>query len=181
MLILPGILRLLCFITMNWLDILLLCLAGAGLIKGLFDGVIRQVVSLVALVAAIVCCAEVAEWLRNYLLRIDGLPEFGITVLSYLLGFMLIVGVLKLVGDSMSRLVGITPLSFLNHLLGGVFGLMFMMFFLSLTLNVLEYIDRNSVWIPQEAKIDSRFYYSIKQIVPTIFPSSLFNIKNIGG
>ena len=104
---------------MNWLDILLLCLAGLGLVKGLFDGGIRQVVSLIALVAAIFCCAQVADWLRGYILQLDWLPEYGVTVLSYLLGFMLIIGVLKLVGDAMSKLIGVTPLSSLNHLLGG--------------------------------------------------------------
>ena len=44
---------------MNWLDLVLLCLAGFGFVKGLFDGVIKQVVSLIALLAAIFCCAEV--------------------------------------------------------------------------------------------------------------------------
>lgn len=38
---------------MNWLDIVLVCLAGIGFVKGLFDGVIKQVVSLIALVVAI--------------------------------------------------------------------------------------------------------------------------------
>lgn len=38
---------------MNWLDIILVCLAGIGFVKGLFDGVIKQVVSLIALVVAI--------------------------------------------------------------------------------------------------------------------------------
>ena len=33
---------------MNWLDITLLCLAGIGFVKGLFDGIIKQVVSLIA-------------------------------------------------------------------------------------------------------------------------------------
>ena len=156
---------------MNWLDLVLLCLAGFGFVKGLFDGVIKQVVSLIALLAAIFCCAEVAGWLRGYLLTIGNLPDFGVTVLSYLLGFMLIVGVLKLVGDLVSKL------SLLNHLLGGVFGLMFMMFFLSLSLNMLEYIDRGSHLIPHETKVESRLYAPIIQIVPTIFPSNLFTIR----
>lgn len=162
---------------MNWLDLVLLCLAGFGFVKGLFDGVIRQVVSLIALLVAIFCCAEVAGWLRGYLLTFGDLPDFGVTVLSYLLGFMLIVGVLKLVGDLMSKLIGVTPLSLLNHLLGGLFGLMFMMFFLSLSLNMVEYIDRSSLLIPRETKKESRLYASIIQIVPTIFPSNLFTIR----
>ena len=159
---------------MNWLDILLLCLAGLGLVKGLFDGVIRQVVSLIALVAAIFCCAQVADWLRGYILQLDWLPEYGVTVLSYLLGFMLIIGVLKLVGDAMSKLIGVTPLSILNHLLGGLFGLMFMMFFLSLLLNGMEYLDASSHWIPRETKVESRFYNPLVDLVPTFYYGNLF-------
>ena len=52
---------------------------------------------------------------------------------------------------------------------------MFMMFYLSLTLNVMEYIDRGSLLIPREAKVESKFYYSIKEIVPTIGPTNLFS------
>ena len=43
---------------MNWLDITLLCLAGIGFVKGLFDGIIKQVVSLIALVIAIFFCVS---------------------------------------------------------------------------------------------------------------------------
>lgn len=162
---------------MNWLDVILLCLAGFGFVKGLFDGVIKQVVSLIALVIAIFCCAQVADWLRGYILALGWFPDYGVTVLSYLFGFMLIIGVLKQTGDLLSKLVGVTPLGILNHLLGGLFGFMFMMFFLSLTINVLEYIDRGSVLIPREQKVESRFYGSVKQIVPTIFPSNLFSLE----
>ena len=53
---------------MNWLDITLLCLAGIGFVKGLFDGVIKQVVSLIALVIAIFFCGKAAAWLKGYIL-----------------------------------------------------------------------------------------------------------------
>jgi len=115
---------------MNWLDIVLVCLAGFGFVKGLSEGIIRQVVSLIALLAAIFCCAEVADWLRKYIVELNLFPEFWVTILSYVFGFMLIIGILKLVGDLMSKVIGVTPLSLLNHLLGGLFGLMFMMFFM---------------------------------------------------
>lgn len=160
---------------MNWLDIVLLVLAGIGLVKGLFDGIVKQVVSLIALIVAILFCAKVAAWLQGYIAPLGWLPDYGVTIASYILGFMLIVGILKLAGDAMSRLIGITPLGVLNHLLGGLFGWMFMMCFLSLLLNGLEYLDVSSTWIPREAKVESRFYAPIKQIVPTIFPADLFS------
>ncbi|RHJ93031.1 CvpA family protein [Parabacteroides bouchesdurhonensis] len=161
---------------MNWLDITLLCLAGIGFVKGLFDGVIKQVVSLIALVVAIFFCGKAAAWLKGYIIATGWFPAEGVTVLSYIAGFLLIVGVFLLAGEVVHRIVGATPLSILNHIAGGLFGLVVVMIFTSLLLNILEFIDRGSVLIPREAKIESRFYYSVKQVVPTIFPSNLFTL-----
>jgi membrane protein required for colicin V production len=159
---------------MNWLDITLLCLAGIGFTKGLFDGVIKQVVSLAALVIGIFFCAKVAAWLRVYIIG-WGFPEQGVTVLSYILGFLLIVGILLLAGEVMHRVVGKTPLSILNHLGGGLFGLLLMLLFLSLLFNTLEIVDRGSVLMPRESKVESRFYYPVQQIIPTLYPRGLFS------
>ena len=146
---------------MNWLDITLLCLAGIGFVKGLFDGVIKQVVSLIALVIAIFFCGKAAAWLKGYILALGWFPEEGVTILSYIAGFILIMGVFILV---------------INHLFGGFFGLLVVLVFTSLLLNALEFVDRGSVLIHRQSKIESRFYYSVKQIVPTIFPHNLFSL-----
>ena len=137
---------------MNWLDITLLCLAGIGFVKGLFDGIIKQVVSLIALVIAIFFCGKAAAWLKGYILALGWFPEEGVTILSYIAGFILIMGVFILVGELVTKVVGATPLS------------------------ALEFVDRGSVLIHRQSKIESRFYYSVKQIVPTIFPHNLFSL-----
>lgn len=162
---------------MNWLDITLLCLAGIGFAKGLFDGMIKQVVSLIALLVAIFFCAKAAAWLREYIVALGWFPAEGVTVLSYVAGFILILGFVLLAGELVHRVVGITPLSVLNHLAGGLLGLGLMIVFVSLLLNILEGIDRGSVLIPREAKVESRFYHSVKEIVPTIYPGNLFSWK----
>ena len=159
---------------MNWLDITLLCLAGIGFVKGLFDGVIKQVVSLIALLVGIFFCTKAALWLRGYILALGWFPEQGVTVLSYVAGFLLIVGVILLAGEILTCVVGATPLSVLNHLVGGVLGLCFMMAFVSLLLNSMEMIDKGSVLIPRQAKVESRFYNSVKEIIPTIYFQNLF-------
>ena len=155
---------------MNWLDITLLCLAGIGFVKGLFDGIIKQVVSLIALVIAIFFCGKAAAWLKGYILALGWFPEEGVTILSYIAGFILIMGVFILAGELVTKVVGATPLSVINHLFGGFFGLLVVLVFTSLLLNALEFVDRGSVLIHRQSKIESRFYYSVKQIVPTIFP-----------
>jgi hypothetical protein len=84
------------------------------------------------------------------------------------------VGVILRAGEILTRVVGATPLSVLNHLAGGVLGLCFMMAFISLLLNGMEMIDKGSVLIPRQAKVESRFYNSVKEIIPTIYFQNLF-------
>lgn len=160
---------------MNWLDIIILCLAGIGIVKGLFDGVIKQVVSLIALVAGIFFCGKAAAWLNGYIIDLDWFPPQGISILSYVLGFLLIVGVVLLAGEIVHRLVGATPLSVINHLAGAVFGILVMILFISLSFNLLELIDEGSVLLSVETKLNSRFYMPVKEIIPTIFPHNLFS------
>lgn len=161
---------------MNWLDVVLLCLAGFGFVKGLFDGIIKQVVSLIALVAAIFLCGEAAGWLRGYIVALGWFPEQGVSVLSYVAGFILIMGVLVLAGEIVTKVIDATPLSIINHLGGGALGLLLVLLFTSLSLNLLDLVDRSGVFISQETKVESRFYEPIRQIVPTIYPHNLFSL-----
>lgn len=160
---------------MNWLDITLLCLAGIGFGKGLFDGFIKQVVSLIALVAAIFLCGEAAGWLRGYIVALGWFPEQGVSILSYVAGFILIMGMLVLAGEIVTKVIDATPLSIINHLGGGLLGLLLSLLFTSLVLNLLDFVDKSSLFISQETKVESRFYEPVRRIVPTIYPHNLFS------
>ena len=159
---------------MNWLDIVILCLAVAGLVKGLLDGVIKQVVALVALIFGIYLSTGAAGWLRGYLIQLDWFPQQMVLFASYFLGFVLIVGIILLAGHVIHNLINATPLSIFNHIIGGVLGLSLMMLFLSFLLNVIDLFNSNSILLSQEIKVESRFYYTIKNIIPTLFPGNLF-------
>lgn len=159
---------------MNTLDIILLCIAGAGFVKGLVDGVVKQVVSLIALIAAVLLCGETAYMLRSYIISLGIFPQNGITIISYILAFIMIVGLLKIAGNLLDRLIDSTPLSVLNHIGGGFIGFVIIILFMSLTFNIIEFIDPGSVLIPRQAKVESLFYQPLIEIVPTIFPSHLF-------
>lgn len=159
---------------MNWLDIICICLAVVGFIKGYSDGFIRQIVTLIALVTAVYFCSKVAVYLREFLLKSEWFPEHSVTIVSYVLAFILIVGIIIMVGGVIHKLLNVTPLSLLNHLAGGVFALAATMVLLSLTFNFLEGLDHHSVLIPQEIKIESRMYVYIKNIVPALYPADLF-------
>ena len=162
---------------MNWLDIVIICLCVGGLIKGLIDGMIKQVVALFALICGIYLCSGVASWLYGYLTQIESFPPNAVIPSCFFLGFVLIVGVVLLAGNIIHRLISVTPLSIINHLTGGIIGLVLMILFISVVFNLLEVIDHGSVFISPAVKVESRFYYVIKSIIP-VFPGDLFQLKN---
>ncbi|MDR2384809.1 MAG: CvpA family protein [Tannerella sp.] len=164
---------------MNWLDIIILCLVVAGLIKGLIDGIIRQIVSLVAFVAGIYLCSGIAGALSDFLSRFDWFSKYYINFLSYFIGFVLIVLVVLFAGNMIHRLVSATPLSIFNHLMGGFLGLVFILLFISLIFNILELIDKNAFLLTHELKMESRFYYIIKNIIPSLLPGNLLKQSNV--
>ena len=83
---------------------------------------------------------------------------------------------LTLAGVIVTKVIDATPLSVVNHLLGGALGLLLVMLFTSLSLNVLDFIDRSGVLISRETKVESRFFEPVRQIVPTLYPHNLFTL-----
>lgn len=162
--------------SMNWLDILLICLAVIGIIKGLLDGFIKQVVSLIALIAAIFFCGKVAAWLKGYIIQSGWFSAESVTIVSYIFAFLLIIGVLVIAGRIVHHIIGVTPLSMFNHLAGGMFGLLVVVLFSSLILNILEGIDVYFRVIPTEVKIESKLYYPVKEVIPQIYSHGFFSI-----
>jgi membrane protein required for colicin V production len=162
---------------MNGLDITILCLVGVGLIKGLFDGVIKQVVALGALLIGIYLCAGVAEWMDHYLSRLGWFSPQTTVIVSYFLGFVLIAGVILIAGHIIHKLISVTPLGIFNHLVGGLLGVVLMILFISFLFNAVELFDHRSVLLSQELKVESRFYYTIKNVIPEFFPGNLFELK----
>ena len=123
---------------MSWLDITLMCLAGIGFVKGLFDGIVKQAISLIALVLGIIFCSKGAKWLYQYLSTFDYFSENITMLICYIAAFLLIAGIVLLAGEIASKIIGATPLSIINHLTGGFFGLSVMVIFLSLVLNIAD-------------------------------------------
>ena len=161
---------------MNWLDITVLCLCGIGLVKGLYDGMIKQIVALGAMVIGIYLCSGVAGWLCDYLQQTSWFPPNAIIPASYFLGFVMIVGIILLAGSIVHRLVDATPLSILNHLGGGIAGIILTIMMISLLFNLMDIVNLTSI-IPQEVQVESRFYLAIKNIILNIFPGNLFRIN----
>ncbi len=107
---------------MNWLDYVLLALVAGSVIAGLWKGLARSLIGLAAVIAGFLCAlwfyGVVGAFFYEYL---------SSRRLAHLLGFLLIFLGIVVVGMLLAalaaRLLKRAHLSWLDHLLGGGFGL----------------------------------------------------------
>jgi len=169
---------------MVWLDIVVLICLGFGLIKGLFDGLVRQLIAVVALFLAFVFSGAAAGYIRNFAVEtmhwtaINDSPVVG--PVCYIIAFVLIVAVLSLLGHLLDKIISVTPIGVLNKLGGAVFGLVLWLLCLSFALNAVEAFDRESNLISREVKDQSVTYIPVKMALPAIYPylQTFFNSES---
>jgi membrane protein required for colicin V production len=106
---------------MNWLDILLVLLAGASVVSAFLRGFTRELVGLAAVIAALL----LGYWFYG---MVAGClePYLSSRQLANLLGFLAIFGAVMLVGALVGRLLRavlkVAGLSFFDRMLGAGFG-----------------------------------------------------------
>ncbi len=158
---------------MNWLDLAIVVIVVIGLIKGLFDGFIKQVISLVSLILAIVFAGKAAKPLRDFLTAQDSVTDIIspqiIAIICYILAFILIIAVCNWLANLLEDVM-IGPMSCINKILGGVSGCLLSLLFLSLLFNVLTVFDSGSKILKEQTKKESILFYKVESIVPLISP-----------
>ena len=158
---------------MNWLDILIVSCVAVGLIKGLFDGFVKQVVSFIALLAAIFFGGQIAIPVRNFLMQYisgDTLSPSILSVFCYIIAFVSIILIIVLFGKIVDVAIKMTPAKPLNSLLGGLFGMFIWIISLSILFNILSVFDSASSLLPKSTQEKSVFYNRVKSILPTVYP-----------
>ena len=158
---------------MNWLDLLIVIVVAIGLIKGLFDGFIKQVVSLASFILAIFFAGKIAGPLRDWLVNYDSItntvPPLIITIVCYMLAFVFIILIFKYLGKLLSNATA-GPVSYFNHLFGGLFGAFLSLLLLSLTFNILTAVDSDSIILKEQTKQESVLFHKVESIVTLISP-----------
>lgn len=107
---------------MNWLDITLAAILLGFIIVGLVQGFIRRLIGLVSVVAGLVLAGLYYRGPGEVLGKLIRNPLLA-NFLGFLLLFVAVLAVGGLLGHLLSKALK-GPLAFINHALGGVFGLL---------------------------------------------------------
>jgi membrane protein required for colicin V production len=155
---------------MNYIDIILGLLLLFALINGLRRGLISEVASLAALVLGVWGAIEFSYITSDFLTNNLGVNTEHLNLISFIATFILIVILVHLVASSLSKLLEVAMLGWLNRLTGMVFGFLKTAFILSILLLVFDKIDNDVHILSQKTKSESHLYEPIRKFAPAIFP-----------
>ena len=152
------------------LDIILLLCFIPAIVTGISKGFIKQVVDLVAILAAAWAAFHfstmMADWLSQYLT----LDASILKVVSFVLVAIVVAVLLHLVGALLTKTLKALSLGFLNRLLGLVFGVLKVALILGLVILLFETLNSSLHIVKPEATADAVVYNALKDAANAIFP-----------
>ena len=155
---------------MNYIDIILVLLLLFAAINGFRKGLILEVASLAALILGVWGAIEFSYITTGFLTDKMGVESDHLNLISFIVTFVVIVILVHLVGSSLSKLIEVAMLGWLNRITGLIFGFLKTAFILSILLLVFNKIDTEVHILSPETKAESQLYEPIRKFAPSVFP-----------
>ena len=155
---------------MNYIDIIIIIILGFGMVKGFINGLVKEVASLAALILGIWGAIKFSGFTAEKLYDYFDLTGKYVGIVSFLITFAIIVVIIHFIGLLIDKLVDAASLSFINRLLGIVFGLLKSVLILSVLLAVVNAVNVRRSFLPKDKIEQSMLYNPISDIAPAIFP-----------
>jgi membrane protein required for colicin V production len=155
---------------MNFLDIIILIPVAIFVFKGLKNGLIIEVASLVALFLGIYAGIYLSNYVAGLLIKHLGLNANYTSSVAFVLIFVAVLILMRLIAKTIEKVIDLTALGFINKLLGAVFAVLKAMFLLSLVFYVINKFDTKEKLITPAAKEKSLLYKPVSGIAPMTIP-----------
>ena len=158
---------------MSFLDIILGLLLVYGLYKGLKNGLIIELASIVALIAGIYGAIHFSYYAGDQLSQTIDWEERYINLTAFVITFILIVLAVHLLAKLLTKIASFAMLGWLNRLAGGIFGVVKVAVILGALLVFFDRVNTSAGLVKDESMERSVLYRPIKEIGALIFDQVL--------
>ena len=159
---------------MNYLDIIILSLVALLVINGVMKGFIISLASLIALVLGIYIAVNFSNYIEVVLKDHLHPGQTWLPILSFTITFLIVVIVVMLLAKALEKLVDLVGMGILNHIFGGIFGLIKGVLLVSVILFIISSFDPKEKLIIPRVKHESMLYGYVSKVFP-------FMMKVFGG
>ncbi len=154
---------------MNFLDIILGVFLGLGIYKGIKNGLLLELASLVALIMGIYAAIHFSHILGNYITEQWQWNESTVNIAAFILTFIIVVLIINLVGKLLTKVAKAVMLGTLNRLAGAVFGALKVAIIIGALLLFLDKANNSLHIVKEETINESVLYKPIKEIGEFVF------------
>ncbi len=158
---------------MNIYDLIIFLPLTYGMIRGLFRGFVKELVSLISIVIAFIIAETYSAQLTQYIQSIADIADKTAVIVAYLAVFVGSLIIVLLFSNIIHSILKAIKLIWLNSLFGAALGALKWVILIGIALNVFEAIDSKFHFANQDKKEQSVAYYSIQKI-----PSNLWEATN---
>ena len=157
---------------MNWIDLVLGLLLVYAFYKGFKNGLIIELTSLLALILGLFLAYSFSDKTATVLDQWVDWSDTSLSIVAFLLTFLLVVILINLLGKAISKLIGMMALGLMNKLAGGIFGLIKVLIFISVLFIVADaardYINVLKLEVVQSSIILDFYQRNIVEFFPDI-------------
>jgi membrane protein required for colicin V production len=155
---------------MNFLDIIILIPVAFFVFKGLKNGLIIEIASLVSLFLGIYAGIYLSDYVSGLLIKYLGFNANYTSAVAFVLIFIAVLILMRILAKAIEKVIDLTALGFINKLLGAIFAVLKVMFILSLIIYVINKFDIKEKLITPDSKNNSLFYKPVSSIAPLTIP-----------
>lgn len=153
------------------LDLIIVIALGIGAIIGFMKGFIKQVFSLVGLVAGLLVARALFGVVGEKLaVEVGTSATFGQILAFFLIWIIVPIG-LSIVASILTKMAKIVCLGFVNRWLGSGIGLIKYGLLVSMFINLIEFVDSGNHLIFAESKQSSIMYYPMQRFAGVFAPA----------
>ncbi len=158
---------------MNFLDIIIGLLLIWGLWKGLKNGLLVEIASIIALIAGIYGAIHFSYYAGDFMSKNMEWNERYINIAAFAITFIIIVIVVHLAGRFLTKIADFAMLGILNKLAGAIFGVLKVAVILGAILVFFDRTNSSVGMIKNETVQKSVLYNPIKDIGALVFSKVL--------
>lgn len=151
---------------MNALDIAVFVLVGLLVFNGVRKGIIISLATLIGLLLGLYAAIHFSNYTTKFLTEHFQASASWLPILSFTITFMVVIFLVILIGKVIEKMVSIAGMGLLNHLLGGVLGLIKGIIFVSVVLFIITSFDVKERLITPKVKKESLVYQQFAKVFP---------------
>ena len=159
------------FYCMNFLDIFLSIGLVFGLISGVRKGFFVELASLVSILLGIFAAIKFSYLMKTYLEAHGFAGNQWIEVIAFAFTFLLVVIGVSMLAKVFTKIADFANLGLINHLLGGIFGLLKTILMISILLNLLQKINIDYTFVSKKTIDNSKLYGPMQHVSRMIYPA----------